>query len=127
MVLAYRGKIHSESEIARACGTVILRGTRPEEAVEGVQKLGYRALWFENADLERLVNLIEHRWPIIVFLRASDLPHGKYGLHCVVVVGIDDERVLMLDPRLGAHFEFPVAEFLTVWQALNSQGMVIWL
>jgi ABC-type bacteriocin/lantibiotic exporter with double-glycine peptidase domain len=44
MVLAYRGKLLDEAEIAAACGTVPLRGTQPERAIEGVQRLGFQAL-----------------------------------------------------------------------------------
>lgn len=37
MVLAYRGQLIEEAEIAAACRTTPLRGTQPERAVEGVQ------------------------------------------------------------------------------------------
>lgn len=83
MVLAYRGQLIEEADIAAACRTAPLRGTLPERAVEGVQQLGYHALWFENADLARLQDLINHDWPVIVFLPARDLPGGGTGLHGV--------------------------------------------
>ena len=79
MVLAYHGKTHREAEIAEAYDTVPLRGTKPENAVAGVQKLGYRALWFENADLKRLESLIGQKWPVIVFLCTNDLPRRASG------------------------------------------------
>ena len=127
MVLAYRGRLIDEAEIAAACGTVPLRGTQPERAVDGVQKLGYHALWFENADESRLRDLVEHDWPVIVFLRAPDLPAGGQGLHGVVVTGVEDYGVLVLDPQSGSHSDVPRERFLTAWRALDSQGMVIWL
>ena len=65
------GRLIDEADIAAACGTAPLRGTQPERAVEGVQSLGFQALWFENADLDRLQDLIEHDWPVIVFLRPA--------------------------------------------------------
>ncbi len=126
MVLAYHGKSYSESDIATACRTVPLRGTQPENALEGLEKLGYRALWFEDTDLQRLVDLVDHRWPVIVFLRSSDLPHGKHGFHAVVVVGFQNNDVQMADPVLGALSELPISRFLKAWQALGAQGMVIW-
>ena len=52
----YPGKMLDEAEIAAACGMAPLRGTKLERAVEGVQKLGYQALWFENAGLPRLLD-----------------------------------------------------------------------
>jgi predicted double-glycine peptidase len=103
-----------------------LRGTQPEKALEGLEKLGYRALWFENADLQRLTDLVDHRWPVIVFLRSADLPHGRYGLHAAVVIGFENSDAIMADPVLGQLVRLPVSVFLRAWQALGSQGMVVW-
>jgi len=44
MVLAHRGQLIEEADVAAACRTTPLRGTLPERAVEGVQQLGYHAL-----------------------------------------------------------------------------------
>jgi predicted double-glycine peptidase len=127
MVLAYRGRLIEEAAIAAACGTVSLRGTQPEKAVEGVQQLGYHALWFENADLSRLQDLIEHDWPVIVFLRARDLPAGGHGLHGVIVIGVEDDNVIIADPRSNSRFPLARKQFLSAWAALDAQGMVVWL
>ncbi len=126
MVLAYRGALLSENEITDVCGTVPWRGTPPEKALEGIEKLGFRALWFENADLQRLVDLTDEKWPVIVFLRSSDLPYGKYGLHAAVVVGFKDGQVVMADPVLGALTQLATSHFARAWTALGAQGMVIW-
>lgn len=67
MVLAYRGRKHSEQELVRALGTVCGLGTNPESAIAGLESMGYHALWFENATLERLIDLLGHDWPVIVF------------------------------------------------------------
>lgn len=127
MIPPYRGKMLDEAEIAAACGTAPLRGTQPERAVEGVQKLGYQALWFENAGLPRLQDLTEHDWPVIVFLRARDLPGGGNGLHGVVVIGIENDGVTVLDPQSSSRYTIARQPFLSAWQALDAQGMVVWL
>jgi len=127
MVLAYRGRLIEEAEIAAACSTTPFRGTQPERAVEGVQRLGHHALWFENADLSRLQDLIEHDWPVIVFLRARDLPGGGRGLHGVVVVGLGDEGATVVDPQSNSRYTVARKSFLSAWQALDAQGMVVWL
>lgn len=85
MVLAYRGRKYSEQELVQALGTVRGLGTNPESAITGLESMGYHALWFENATLERLIDLLGHDWPVIVFLRAANLPHGRAGLHAVVM------------------------------------------
>ena len=55
MVLAYRGRKHHEQELVQALGTVRGLGTNPESAITGLESMGYHALWFENATLERLL------------------------------------------------------------------------
>jgi uncharacterized protein YvpB len=125
MVLAYNGRNHSEVELSVAFKTVPLLGTLPENVVSGLEQLGYRSLWFENATIERLVNLAEHKWPIIVFLRASDLPHGIAGLHAVVVIEIQDRWIVALDPNLDHELQLDLITFLRAWSALGQQGMVI--
>ena len=55
MVLAYRGRKHDEQELVQALGTVRGLGTNPESAITGLESMGYHALWFENATLERLL------------------------------------------------------------------------
>ncbi len=127
MVLAYRGKLIDEDDIAAVCGTTPHRGTLPERAVEGVQQLGYHALWFENADLSRLQDLIDHDWPVIVFLRSRDLPNGGRGLHGLVVVGVETDTVVVLDPQSVRRYAMTTRQFLSAWKALDTQGMVVWL
>jgi ABC-type bacteriocin/lantibiotic exporter with double-glycine peptidase domain len=126
MVLAYRGQLIEEADVAAACRTTPLRGTLPERAVEGVQQLGYHALWFENADMARLQDLINHDWPVIVFLRARDLPGGGTGLHGVVVIDVAQKGVTVLDPQAGKRYMLGRGPFLSAWRALDAQGMVIW-
>lgn len=127
MVLAHWGKEHSEEELAQALGTVAVWGTRPESVVAGLEGLGYHALWFENATLERLFDLLAHGWPVIAFLRAADLPHGRAGLHAVVIVGIEGERVTYLDPNLDHQFSLELSSFLKAWSSLGYQGLVVWV
>ena len=127
MVLAYRGRKHSEQELVRTLGTVRGLGTNPESVITGLESMGYHALWFENATLERLIDLLGHDWPVIVFLRAADLPHGRAGLHAVVLIEIDDERTICLDPSLDQPLTLELSMFLNAWRILGSQGLVVWV
>lgn len=127
IVLAYWGRQHSEAELAQACGTLPVWGTTPAEAVEGLERLGYRALWFENVSLERLLQLLEQGWPVIVFLRATDLPHGRSGLYAVVVAALEAGEVVCADPALGTEVRLILSDFLRAWSALGSQGIVVWV
>jgi ABC-type bacteriocin/lantibiotic exporter with double-glycine peptidase domain len=127
MVLAYRGRQHSEQELVRALGTVRGLGTNPESAIAGLESMGYRALWFENATLERLVDLLGHDWPVIVFLRAANLLHGRTGLHAVILVEINAEQAICLDPNLDQPLTLELSTFLSDWSILDNQGLVVWV
>ncbi len=127
MVLAYQGYTHNEEELAQAFGTVPFLGTPPENVVAGLQNLGYHGLCFENATMDRLRHLLGHDWPVIVFLRAADLPHGRAGLHAVVVVSIESQSVICQDPSLGhSNLRLTMSSFLRAWSALDHQGLVVW-
>ncbi len=126
IVLDYWGHESSEGELARACGSIPFLGTSPTDAVEGLEELGYRAIWFENATLERLIDLLEEEWPVIVFLRATDLPHGRAGLHAVVVSGLEGGQVMCVDPAIGQELHLTISNFVQAWSALGNQGMVVW-
>jgi ABC-type bacteriocin/lantibiotic exporter with double-glycine peptidase domain len=65
MVLAFLGHDLTEEELARAFDTVPLLGTLPDHVVSGLETMGYRSLWFENATVDRLRALLNHQWPII--------------------------------------------------------------
>lgn len=121
------GRYLFETELADAFGTIYFIGTLPENVVDGLEQLGYRSRWFENATLEHLQDLLAHNWPVIAFLRASELPHGVAGLHAVVVVEIQKERVTCLDPSLdhGLLLDSPV--FLRAWAGFGNQGLVVWI
>lgn len=126
MILAYHGKDHTEAELAKLFGTVPF-GTLPENVVAGLEQLGYWGFWFENATIERLSVLLGQGWPVIVFFRAADLPHGTRGLHSVVVVEIQDGQVICLDPALDHNLLLEMPIFLHAWAKLNHQGFVVWI
>jgi ABC-type bacteriocin/lantibiotic exporter with double-glycine peptidase domain len=127
IVLDYRGRSHTETELAQACGSTPIWGTLPSEAVEGLERLGYRALWFEDASLERLIGLLEQDWPVIVFLRAADLPQGRAGIHSIVLARLEAGKIVYVDPALGAEAHMKLSDFIHAWSALGNQGMVVWV
>lgn len=126
MVLAFHGFAHSETELAHAFRTIPPLGTQPDNVVSGLERIGYHALWFENGTIERLLELLAVNWPIIVFLRAQDLPHGRAGLHAVVIIGIENNQVITHDPSQTEPLHLELNRFAKMWANLGHQGMVIW-
>lgn len=127
MVLHYLGREYSEAELAKICGTIPRLGTPPDAAVAGLEKAGYGALWFENATLERLTRLLEQHWPVIVFLHASALTHGRSGFHAIVLTAVRGGEVVAVDPALGKEIRMSLNAFLNAWAMLDNQGMVVWI
>jgi ABC-type bacteriocin/lantibiotic exporter with double-glycine peptidase domain len=123
---AYLGQDVSEKFWASALRTVDGWGTLPEEAENALVKLGYSARWFENATVERLQQLLANNFPVILFLRAVDLPHGQSGLHAVVAINLNDHNVICLDPLLEQELWLELQTFQRIWSNLDCQGMVIW-
>ncbi len=76
--------------------------------------------------LLRSYQLQANKFPVIVFLRAVDLPHGVGGLHALVIVDIDERSVICLDPTVDHDLKIELADFLKIWSRLNHQGLVIW-
>jgi ABC-type bacteriocin/lantibiotic exporter with double-glycine peptidase domain len=126
MILAYRGKTHSEHELALAFQTVPDLGAPPENVEPALKLFGYQVRWFENATLERLELLLAHDWPVILFLRAIDLPQGRGGLHSIVLGEIDDRYVTCLEPMLDDNLQIEQIRFVEIWSRLGNQGMVVW-
>ena len=126
MVLAYLGDEQSERKLAIAFQTAPGWGALPEHVETTLAGWGYQVHWFENATLERLEQLHANAFLVIAFLRAVDLPHGRGGLHAVVIVDIDDRSVTCLDPMLDDDLKLGLAEFVRIWARLNNQGMIIW-
>lgn len=127
MVLHHWGRDYSEKELVEICGTVPRFGTPPDAAVAGLEKAGYGALWFENATLERLIRLLEQNWPVIIFLPASALPHGRSGFHAIVLTAVKEREIVAMDPALGKEFRMALNAFLRAWALLDNQGMVVWV
>ena len=127
MVLAFHGHHHAEDRLAQTFHTVPLLGTLPENVVSGLDEMGYHALWFESATVARLAAILDHGWPVITLLRASDLPHGTAGLHAVVVIALEDDEITLLDPTLDRVTLMSQSDFVQSWANLDQQGIVIWL
>ena len=127
MILAFRGQYHTEAELAQAFNTVPLLGTLPENVASSLEGMGYHALWFENATLDRMRALLDHGWPIFTLLRAADLPYGTAGVHTVVVVGLAGGEITFLDPAQTHKTTMKESDFVQAWSKLDHQGIVVWV
>lgn len=126
MVLAYQGQQHSEQELALALQTIPLLGTLPENVTPVLESWGHNVRWFEHGTLDQLTKLLAQNLPVILFVRAADLPDRGSGLHALVLVGIDRRSVVLLDPTRKKDLHLPIKEFARIWTNFGNEGMVIW-
>jgi ABC-type bacteriocin/lantibiotic exporter with double-glycine peptidase domain len=126
MVLAYYGKLYTEQELAFALQTVPLLGTLPENVAPALEEWGYHVRWFENGTIEQLTKLLAQRTPVIIYVRAADLPDGGNGLHALVLAGIDQRAVVLLDPTRKKDLRLAIKTFTQIWAKFGNQAIVIW-
>lgn len=77
---------------------------------------------FAAGDLDDLREHLAHNWPPIVFVQAGELPHwhGHVSQHAVVVIGMDEQAMHILDPAAGdAPLSIPIGDFLLAWSELD--------
>jgi uncharacterized protein len=122
-VLMYWGMEFMETELMDMLHTT-KEGTKPTDIVRVGQELGFEAELKENLTLEDLEKSVKAGVPVIVDGQAwregddlnkpwTDLwEHGHY----MVVIGMDDENVIIEDPSLlGSQGFIPRKEFLDRW------------
>jgi ABC-type bacteriocin/lantibiotic exporter with double-glycine peptidase domain len=116
MVLAYLGISRSQDALAKTLGLNPPFGTRHSN----IKKLASAKIkvTYEAGDLADIRRWLEQGTPVIVFVQAGDLPHwsGQHFQHAVVVVGVEGQRIYLMDPALD---EGPTAveeeAFMLAW------------
>jgi predicted double-glycine peptidase len=120
MVLAYLGLSRAQERLARELDV------RPPfgAPASNVTRLRSNVLdvTFTSGDLDDLQSHLARGNPPIVFVQASEFPHwrGHVSQHAVVVVGMDERAVHILDPAAdAAPISVPIGDFLLAWSELD--------
>jgi ATP-binding cassette, subfamily B, bacterial len=124
VVLAYLGRRLPEAELAALCGTRRV-GTSLRGALEALDELGCDALYLPRGTLEDLALYLSADRPVIAFLRLEELGAGIVGSHAVVVCGLTETNVWVVDPSAGDEVALEVEVFLRSWSAQGSEGLVV--
>jgi len=126
MVLLHLGYDYAESQICEVCETSD-RGTGQNQAVAGIEKLGFTVSKLKNEPFDLLKQFLAVGKPVIVLLDVHQLPYSKSnaGLHAVAVNGFDGHYISYIDPARAEEIEIPVETFLRAWQECGSLGLVI--
>jgi ABC-type bacteriocin/lantibiotic exporter with double-glycine peptidase domain len=124
MVLASFGVQVSEAKLADTLGSYEF-GT-PASRVQRLSKLGYQ-VEYRTFSLDELRGSLQNGFYPIVFVDADFLPWANfYGFHALVLAGITDTEVLLLDPsEEKAPSRLLLDGFLAAWEEFNYRAAII--
>jgi ABC-type bacteriocin/lantibiotic exporter with double-glycine peptidase domain len=112
MALRYLGIDRSQADLARQMGAI------PHVGTVNLQSSTLHVIYAEGT-LELMRGWLDQDVPVIAFVQTLELPYwsGAEARHAVVVVGIDDENVYLLDPARDPDI-IPVSlgDFTLAWE-----------
>lgn len=120
MVLAYQQVSLSQEEVARQLGLIDGLGA----PTRSVQRLAVDNLQvvYEEGTVTRLKAWLDAGIPPVAFVHSSELAYwqGESFQHAVVIIGLQGEIILLLDPdRDKQVIEVPVEEFQLAWLGMD--------
>jgi hypothetical protein len=121
MVLAYLGISRTQESLARMMGVVIPVGV-PSSRIKKLASLKI-TVTYQQGTLDDIHDWLNQDVPVIVFLLMSELPHwrGQELQHAVVIVGLDDQNVYLMDPALETGPTLvPVNDFMLAWDEMDN-------
>ena len=126
-VFGYYGQDLREEQIIEGTHTNHNVGAQEGDLVKFANKNGLTAVYKSGLDLSDLQTSITAKHPVIVQIQAwPDEPISDYSNvwtegHYVVVIGLDESYVYLMDPSiLGGHGYIPTEEFLKRWHGYND-------
>lgn len=123
MILDHSGSKIKYSKLLRLCHTDRY-GTTIREATKAGEKLGF-SVKVENMDLSDLIKQVRNGTPIIAFVDPYYFPWMKmHCSHSVIVVGVHEEGVTLLDPVKGEK-NCPFTVFSSAWNPFNNLVMMV--
>jgi predicted double-glycine peptidase len=120
-VLAYYGEEWREDDLAQELKADPAEGTRYGELVRFARGIGLTAEVRQRMTIEDLTEAVEADHPVIVAIQAWSNKPRSYADdwedgHYSVVIGIDDEKVYLMDPSTIGNYTFiPIPQFLDRW------------
>ncbi len=116
MVLSHYGIEKSEDELAVLTKASRQDGTEPNGIVSGAKDLGFAGSYFKsNSSIKEIKDFVSRDIPVIVLWFSPE-----EGGHWSVVVGFEDEIIIMADPLLGEFRKMKIPDFLNRWFELDD-------
>src|SRR5687768_9137959 len=108
-VLRFQGYEVEYPDVARACRLGQL-GAVPELAIQGLMEAGWDVEVLREFDVETVEEALAAERPLIVMLTVGSIGIESFG-HAVVLRGITEEAVSVMNPMIGEYETIPRHEF----------------
>lgn len=127
MALAYLGVPRSQHELARQLGVQRHVGA-PASNLVRLRTAKIDVFFGAEADIDSIRQWLAHGLPVIALVQTNQLAYwgGETAQHAVVVVGMTDRLVCLLDPAQSeAVITVPIEEFWLAWDEMGLMFGVI--
>lgn len=121
MVLTYLGISRSQEALAKTMNTTLNVGT-PRSNIKNLTSRRL-AVIYDEGNMADIHTWLDRELPVIVFVQAKELPvwRGQDFKHAVVVVGLDDEMIYLMDPALeNGPTPTPIDDFQLAWDEMDN-------
>ena len=122
-VLTFQGNTVDYEEVVAAC-RLDWRGAVLELAIQSLREAGWDVEVVSELDMEQVRAALAEDRPLI----ASMLPEEAVGdlvTHAIVICGLSDETITVMDPLLGDYVSLPLAEAAEELHLRFSRGLFI--
>jgi uncharacterized protein YvpB len=117
----------SQAELAHSLGVRLDSGV-PHSRITRLRSSQVNIIHQTAQGLNDLGVYLNHDLPVIAFVQAKELPHwrGRWSQHAVVIVGIDQDNVYLLDPAAQSSvITVTHDDFLLAWDEMKFSYAVI--
>ena len=126
MVLGYLSIQHSQDDLARRMRSISHVGTVGRNILDLASPKVH--VVYAQGTLELLRAWLGQNVPVIAFVQTAELPYwdGVEARHAVVVIGLDDEIVYLLDPARDPDvITVSTGDFVLAWEVWMDGRYVI--
>ncbi len=114
MILHYYGIDASEEDIGRVAKTTVEHGTTNDNLLIAARSYGLDGVWHKEATLADLCTHVAQNIPVIVEWFSTN------QVHYSIVVGADEDQIVLLNPEHGEQESFTHEEFMSVWFSFSG-------
>lgn len=120
------------------CNAPVIVNTANKWLEENTQDVNMKAYDLTGHEFKDLLSYIEKGYPVIIWgteymkvpTRTTTWQAGdktitwKYGFHCLVLIGWNEDGYIIMDPILGMK-TYPVSDVHTCYEAIGKQAVVL--